>query len=295
MGVFAFLSYSSRPVEVDDVKPSEIPVVAVVDDEKNSVAAEPVLETVPAPIPTIVVSKPSRILKPPSVASFSSLSSSSRRFSLPAMPFTRHVASDPKPVLSTVHEHAKISSAASSFFKRAIRLSNSDKRAKKSALVVRALIIGPSASSFSSSRSTPAAPKLTLTSANARPQLNKLKSQLLEPKSANKVIAHLRALPVEDDHGARAPRGPIHAVCLEHADADEERLHFATLTVTSTADTSTARTKTNQTDMTVQASFFDAPLALDTVTDMFSKMNVVSLISAPGLGLGSSGDQTRLA
>ncbi|KAG6907653.1 hypothetical protein DXG01_007857 [Tephrocybe rancida] len=298
MGVFAFFSYSARSVELTAVDgeqkdaPTDAPQVS-----ENSVAANnelqsepkehalepalPITPSSPAPIPTIVISKPSKISKahtdPTSEAKVATRpSSTSRRFSLPALSFSRQAAS-PKPALSTAHEHAKKSSAASSFFKRSTRLSSSDKRAKKSALVVRSLIIGPAPA---------VTPKLTITSANARPKLNKLKTQLLEPKSANKVIAQLRALPIEDDTEGRAPRGPIHAVCLEHTDEDVQRLHFSFL-----SSTDESREQGQERD---PASFFDVPLALDSVTDMFSRMNIVSLISAPGLGLGAPGDAEGL-
>ncbi|KAG6845400.1 hypothetical protein H0H87_009747 [Tephrocybe sp. NHM501043] len=288
MGVFAFLSYSSPSTtpEVaaiaapDEHKaPDEVSEHAVVatdlepepkPHESVLKPALPITPSVSGPIPTIIISKPSAAPLP------------SRRFSLPVLPLLR---SHPH------HEHPKKSSLSSSFFKRATRISSSDKRAKKSALVVRALIIGPS-SSISPSQSTPASPKLTLTSTNARPKLNKLKTQLLQPKSANKLIAQLRVLP-EDDHESSSPRGPIHAVCLEHADVDEDRLHFSVLTTTTSTSPAASRTETSPIDEKAQpneTSFFDAPLSLDAVTDMLSKMNIVSLIGSPGLGLGEPGD-----
>ncbi|TFK44682.1 hypothetical protein BDQ12DRAFT_30183 [Crucibulum laeve] len=153
------------------------------------------------------------------------------------------------------------------------RPSKSDKRAKKSALIMRSLIVGPGSAE---------APKVTAES--AKPQLNKIKAQLLQPKSANKVIAQLRALPVGDD-----PKGPtvsnsqyrnsapIHAVCLEHTDLEEEHLHFAQFNVNGTSGQNFG--------------FSDAAtVSVDTLTTLFNDMKVVDLLRAPDFGLGQPGD-----
>ena len=121
--------------------------------------------------------------------------------------------------------------------KRAIRSgpgspSKSERRAKESAEIVRALIIGPNSIS-------PASKKSQL----SRGQLNKVKSELAKPKSANKVISQLRNLDLATDGSAPLPvspkpthpptqgkrHGPIHAVCLDETDEDVEKHHFAQL------------------------------------------------------------------
>ncbi|KAF8070180.1 hypothetical protein FPV67DRAFT_1005656 [Lyophyllum atratum] len=300
MGVFAFFSYSSRSAEVsvehkaiNEVEVSESSHLSNVTDlptdetselapsDTKEIALPEPLPTEPLIIPTIVVSKPSKnsgtdadaVAEPPASippqVSF-------RRFSLRNFSFTRS-QEEHKLALSAVQEHEKKAHAVAAFSKRAAkpRLSSSDKLAKKSALVVRSLIIGPSAAS----------PKVT--PANAKPQLSKIKSQLMKPKSANKLIAELRALPVSNElaggKGTSAatahlatPQGPIHAVCLEHPDAEVDKLHFATLNQIS--------------EENVQTSLFGGSASIDQVTAMFSQMNIVSLVRSPDLGLGQPGD-----
>jgi hypothetical protein len=76
-----------------------------------------------------------------------------------------------KPILSEAQEHEKKASAANAFTKRWSKplSSNSDKRAKESALIVRSLIVGPSSNDYASA---------TITKAVAMPQLSKVKSQV---------------------------------------------------------------------------------------------------------------------
>ncbi|KAF7376142.1 Lactamase-B domain-containing protein [Mycena sanguinolenta] len=119
-----------------------------------------------------------------------------------------------KPILSEAQEHEKKASAANAFSKRWAKplSSNSDKRAKESALIVRTLIVGHSSNDFS-------AP--TLTKAVATPQLSKVKSELMQPNSANKVIAQLRALPVMEspaEEGGEDVRARAHS-CHAHAES----------------------------------------------------------------------------
>lgn len=203
-----------------------------------------------------------------------------RRFSFHLFFFSRphHTHEDHKPALSTVQDHEKKVHAAAALSKRLVKISTSkaDKRARKSALVVQRLIVGPSSA---------ASPKLT--AAVAKPQLNKIKSQLIKPKSANKVIAQLRSLPVMEASSdgvykeTHAPQGPIHAVCLEHTDPEEEELHFAQLT----------RDTAGQ-DFAFQS--FGIPgvasASLDKLNSLFNDMRIVDLLTAPDLGLGQPGD-----
>jgi hypothetical protein len=122
--------------------------------------------------------------------------------------------------------------------KRGIRLhsgtrSKSEKRAKESAEIVRALIVGPNSISLASKKPQ----------ALSKVQLDKVKSELAKPKSANKVISQLRNLDLITDVLAPLPvtptpsqpttggkrRGPIHAVCLDQTDEDVVKHHFAQL------------------------------------------------------------------
>jgi len=193
-----------------------------------------------------------------------------RRFSFRSFTLTERVA-DRKPALSAIQEQEKKVHAAEASAKRIqkVQVSKSEKRAKKSALQLRALIIGPTST---------AAPKMT--PAVARPQLSKLKSQLMEPKTANKLIAQLRILPASGqpsiDHTSQRP---IHAVCLARTDAEEDQLHFAKL-----------RPAEDQ----VSAQAFDFPgvisAPLDSLTDMFNEMLVIDLVTSPDFGLGQPGN-----
>ncbi|KAF7288641.1 Lactamase-B domain-containing protein [Mycena chlorophos] len=170
-----------------------------------------------------------------------------------------------KPALRETQEHEKKHNATAALTKRLSKpLSNSaDKRAKESALILRSLIVGPTHDYVLPKPSTPV----------VRPQLHKVKAELMEPGSANKVIAHLRALPPQDDNDH--PSGPIHAVCLAYPDADEHKLHFAQFT------------QDKATEIVVP---HVAAAPLEMVVDTFNSMHVVDLVAAPDLGLGQPGD-----
>ncbi|KDR75916.1 hypothetical protein GALMADRAFT_1331812 [Galerina marginata CBS 339.88] len=167
-----------------------------------------------------------------------------------------------------MREHANEAAAK----RQKVQLSSSDKRAQVSALAVRALIIGPTSS---------AEPKMT--PAIARPQLSKIKSQLMEPKSANKVIAQLRQLPATGElslNGGHS-NGPIHAVCLAYTDVEEHNLHFSKLTPPDI-----------QRDVSVQDTRFPGIVSapLDALAGLFNEMHVVDLITSPDFGLGQPGN-----
>ncbi|PPQ67303.1 hypothetical protein CVT25_005887 [Psilocybe cyanescens] len=199
-----------------------------------------------------------------------------RRFSL--LSFVRKEQVQAKPILSAVHEHEKRDRAtqAASVRIQHVQLSKDDKRARKSALAVRSLIIGP----------TTAEPKLT--TERAKPQLNKIKSQLMRPKSANKVIAHLRQLPAVHEPSDVTGFGfnpPIHAVCLEHTDLEEHLLHFSKLP-------SSDRPRGFFTANIEMANVASAPI--DALSNMFNDMHVVNLINSPDFGLGQPGDSNGI-
>ncbi|KAF8658310.1 hypothetical protein AX16_002079 [Volvariella volvacea WC 439] len=145
----------------------------------------------------------------------------------------------------------------------------SKKRAKESALLVRSVIVGPP---------TSASPKVT--PVVAKPQLNKIRQQLSQPKTANKVIAQLRSLPSSDPSPGEAgstpqPAGPIHAVCLSHTDAEEDALHFCHLKETGSTEPSGQN--------------FGVPMTsepMERLTSMLNELRIIDLISQPDLGLG---------
>lgn len=180
-----------------------------------------------------------------------------------------------KPIVTTEQERKKERQAVHDL-KHAVlsqtSSSKSDKRAKESADIVRSLIIGHNSITPASKKTKP------LTKA----QLNKVKSDLGKPKSANKVIARLRQLDFDSNTSSlpvaqsRATR-PIHAVCLDVPDEEAGQRHFA-------------RLKVNPNPMLdegteVYPSVVTA--SIDSVTSLFSDLSVVNMLS-PDLGLGES-------
>ncbi|KAJ7901823.1 hypothetical protein B0H14DRAFT_2668594 [Mycena olivaceomarginata] len=271
MGVLGIFFPAKNVVANSDVKQSS--------PDPDPASSQPVSSTVPSEAePALELSKPV-----PSVASAvpveakaeeSTTRKPTRRLSF------RPFAPSPKlhkPILSESQEHEKKASAANAFSKRWAKplSSNSDKRAKESALIVRTLIVGHTSNDFS-------AP--TLTKAIATPQLSKVKSELMQPNSANKLIAQLRDLPAMESavgDGKESAHGPIHAVCLAYPDADEHELHFAQLTP----------------DDHVESSRFVPNVgsaSMEKLNGMLSEMHIVDLITAPDLGIGQPGNGSGL-
>lgn len=139
-----------------------------------------------------------------------------------------------KPMLDAAHAQQRKNGIIHDL-KRAIRArsatgSRSEKRAKESAEIVRALIVGPNSISPASKKPQ----------ALSKVQLEKVKSELAKAKSANKVILQLRNLDLFPGPSTELPatdassqattkgkrRGPIHAVCLDKTDEDVEKHHF---------------------------------------------------------------------
>ena len=168
-------------------------------------------------------------------------------------------------VLSVEQEHKKKLQAAEDRTKRIVRISSADKKAKESAIIVRSLIIGPTSITLSQAK----------VKAISKPKAEKVKTQLLKPKSASRVIAQLRALPAathEDSESGLHPAAPIHAVCLRLTDAEAEKQHFSVI----------AGAK----------SVYNASIA--ELATVFGEMELVNLVTAPNLGLGEPGDQPGL-
>ncbi|KAI0305695.1 hypothetical protein B0F90DRAFT_1815277 [Multifurca ochricompacta] len=89
----------------------------------------------------------------------------------------------------------------------------------------------------------------------SRSQLSNVKAQLLKPKTANKVIAQLRVLPALSNSTSQSST-PIHAPVTERA------LRFSTV----------------------------ASATIDSIAEAFRDLHIVSLFTAPDLGLGQPGD-----
>ncbi|KAF8161073.1 hypothetical protein B0H34DRAFT_364966 [Crassisporium funariophilum] len=261
MGVFAFLSYSTQ-----ENASSSTESRAVLESAQINVTSDQNASTVIAESAVISL-KNKESAEVPGVETQVRV----RRFTFRSLPFVRKDSADQKTALSSTQEQDKREHAAESSVKRAVKVSRSDRRAKQSALALRSIIVGPTAT---------VAPQVT--PAVAKPQLSKIKSQLMQTKSANKLIAQLRELPASGDPSgdhSNCAKGPIHAVCLEHTDAEEDTLHFAKLSI-------------EQAGLTSQNIYLPGVISapVDKLAAMFNDMHIIDLVKAPDFGLGQPGD-----
>ncbi|KAG8975980.1 hypothetical protein FRB90_009367, partial [Tulasnella sp. 427] len=136
--------------------------------------------------------------------------------------------------------------------KKPHRPSKAEKRTSAYAQLLRSIIVGTPPTpelSYGSSASPPS--KFPLIKSQPKPpNLKKLKSELLKPKEANRLISEVRNMSTPDTskgvlHGTLrglngkiveqditvVPSGkmPIHAVCLDCTDEEADRLHFSLL------------------------------------------------------------------
>lgn len=220
-----------------------------------------------------------------------------RRFTLRPLSFrfiNGQVHDDHKPMLLVGQEHKKKIQAGEDRVKRAVKVSSADKRAKESAVVVRALIVGPSGITLANAKAKPV----------SRAKIEKAKSQLLKPKSAKRVIAQLRALPTESEPHGSAPHAsvipgsaaPIRAVCLPYTDEEAVQRHFCKLTATEehtqTANGVTERSINLEVVTASVASVYNA--SIDQLKVLFEDMELVNLVTAPSLGFGQSADEAGI-
>ncbi|KAJ7725827.1 hypothetical protein DFH07DRAFT_853409 [Mycena maculata] len=271
MGVLGLFSGSaSKDVpagsEVQLASPDLTPVSSPPD---SSTAVPPEAEGGPSPVLPTPLSPVASDVPPGRQSEDSAKPPVPRRLSF--RPFAP-AAPKHKPILSEVQEHERKTSAANAFTKRFSKplSSNSEKRAKESALIVRTLIVGPSSNDYTTPKATKAI---------ATPQMSKVKSQLMQPNSANRVIAQLRILPVMDDEpdASHSPSVPIHAVCLAYPDAEEHELRFEKFTPDGRNDDSSKVPNV-------------ASTPLERLASTFAEMHIVSLITTPNFGLGDRGD-----
>lgn len=191
-------------------------------------------------------------------------------------PFQRHT--ERKPMMTTEQEQKKERRVVEEVKHAAVLdapSSRSNKRAKQSAEIVRSLIIGPTSISPVSKKTRPL----------SRTQLNKVKSDLAKPKSANRVIAQLRQLDLNSSSSSlilAQPRskGPIHAVCLDSSEEDIGKRHFSRLEVEQGPADVTTREIISPSIVTASA---------ESLTSILGDMRVVSLMSGD-FGLGEPGD-----
>ncbi|KAH9061361.1 hypothetical protein EDB87DRAFT_1560535 [Lactarius vividus] len=151
------------------------------------------------------------------------------------------------------------------------RPSHTDRRAKESALLLRSLIVGQNSGDGS------AAPQARV----SRAQLDNVKAQLLKPKMANKVIAQLRALPALPDSASQTSP-PIRAVCLPYTDEEADEKHFSQL-----RDVEQTNERTNDRALSLPTV---ALATVDSITEALKGLHIISLFTAPDLGLGQPGN-----
>ncbi|KAI9463556.1 hypothetical protein BJY52DRAFT_1184577 [Lactarius psammicola] len=193
--------------------------------------------------------------------------SANRRWSL-QRPLELLRKSKPSPSNSEAHNaRARAASKAAGVNAKRVSLSHSDRRAKESALVLRSLIVGQNSGDSS------AAPQVRV----SRAQLDRVKAQLLKPKTANKVIAQLRALPALPDSASQTSP-PICAVCLPYTDEEADEKHFSQLRDVEHTKDPAFRLPTI------------ASATIASITEALNGLHIVSLFTAPDLGLGQPGD-----
>jgi hypothetical protein len=159
--------------------------------------------------------------------------------------------------------------------KKGITLLSSDRRAKESALVLRTLIVGQNSGAGS-----------TVPPARVSPtQLNTVKAQLLQPKTANPVITQLKALPALSDSSSQKIT-PIRAVCLPYPDDVVVEKHFSQLR-------SVEATKEPTEDRTLHLPTITSATS-ESIIESFKALHIVSLFTAPDLGLGQPGNGSGL-
>ena len=190
-----------------------------------------------------------------------------RRFSLRSLNFTRRDQEVHNTALPAIQEQEKRDNS----FMASNKVSSADKRAKNSALALRSLIVGPT-----SALATQNPPALT------PPNLINIKSQLLQPKTANKVIANLKELPASDDPlhaGKSGTKAPIHAVCLAYTDAEADALYFSKIISLS-----------GEGKIAVSGLPSMLSVPVDKLAGLFNEMHIIDLFNAPDFGLGQPGD-----
>lgn len=214
-------------------------------------------------------------------------------------------------VLSPKVEHEKKEKAREASKRASFPQRRSEKHARDSAVAIRTVISGHGADS---------AKRVT------KPQMKKIKSQLMRPKSANLIIAQLRALPSPDGHlvgesvneesirksrgiegpdvkprgsevvgvsgtgevKAAKPSPPVRAVCLPGTELEMEALHFSKLS--STAVESAIPGAAPATPNAAPTTPSVVSSTLGTLLPLFNDLHVINFLMAPDFGLGQPGD-----
>lgn len=189
-----------------------------------------------------------------------------RRFSFPSFAFLRSDSKKKKktrtvppplktqaiPVSRTSEKKPRSGGALSVFIVGSA--ASSEKRAKDSAAIARSVIIG--------AHNFPSEPSSNKSKPPSKSDVARVKAQLLEPKTAAKVISQLRALPALPNDTATNSDVPIHAVCLNMSDRDIHEQYFAQLESVATA-------------------------SVLAVSAVLADLQLVDLVTAPNMGFGA--------
>lgn len=164
-------------------------------------------------------------------------------------------------------------------------LSSSDRRAKQSALLLRSLIVGSD-----TDEGDLASPQGRVSGV----QMKAVKAQLLKPKTAGKLIAQLKALPALPDSASRASQ-PIQAVCLPYTDEEADEKHLSRLrSAKEPPPAQSPPPPTTTTTTTAVHTLPSASAAIESFAEAIRNLHIVSLFTAPDLGLGQPGDSPGL-
>ena len=183
------------------------------------------------------------------------------------------------------------------------KLSKSFKEARATAVALRTIMLGPSATPLPSSTAVPGRAKLKASKAPPVPSLDKVKSQLSKPKTANIVIAQLRKMPLPDGpsfHATRAASAeslvshpdnggsPIHAVCLSCTEEEAEKNHFSKLQTGHNLSTYATLMPVAPSAQSKPATMGTA--SLESLVSVLRDLRIVSLLQSPDLGFGQPVD-----
>ncbi|KAI6000557.1 hypothetical protein EDD15DRAFT_2362056 [Pisolithus albus] len=155
---------------------------------------------------------------------------------------------------SVARNAGKKSRESKTFAIRSLRKGSTEKRVKESAMLVRLLIV-------CDSNLSPGA-KSVKTSSVAKNAVRRMHSHLSKPKSASKVIAHLKyPSPQASDHPVNS-HVPLRAVCLDVTDNEAHEQYFSKLGSVASA-------------------------SVTAVSDALRDVHIVHLFAAPNMGFGA--------
>lgn len=161
-------------------------------------------------------------------------------------------------VTSGVRSTGKKSRTSRAFTVHSLRTASTEKRAKESAAIIRSIIVGDHN-----------VPLDVRTKAFSRSAVARVKSQLLKPKAATKMVAQLKILPPQPTDVPTGANVPIHAVCLDVTDDEAYERYFSKL------------------GPVVSAS-------IEALATTLANIHIVDLLMAPNIGFGASADAPGL-